>query len=82
MAMTADNLNGVLAGISNSDTVFYAVGGSILVALAGIWGFRKVWELLDERDYQNYDFDAEGAWENMPDHVSDRLFRDSEEVKD
>lgn len=80
MAMSSSDLTGVLAGISNSDTIFYAVGGGMLVVLAGIWGFRKITDLLDERDYENFDFDAHGS-ETLPDHIAERLWRDSEEVK-
>lgn len=58
-----DQLNEILSGVYGADTVFYAVGGAILVVLAGIWGFRKVAELLDAPDpddpddIRNYDVD-------------------------
>jgi hypothetical protein len=45
-ALSASDQTSILSGISASDTVFYAIGGGILVVLAGIWGFKKVKGLL------------------------------------
>jgi len=45
-ALSAADQTTILSGISSSDTVFYAIGGGILVVLAGIWGFKKVKSLL------------------------------------
>jgi coat protein B len=45
-ALSAADQTSILAGISASDSVFYAIGGGILVVMAGIWGFRKVQGLL------------------------------------
>lgn len=36
----------IQTGIAAADGVFYAIGGSILVVLAGIWGFKLVKRLL------------------------------------
>lgn len=45
-ALSAADQTNILAGITASDTVFYAIGGGILVVLAGIWGFKKVQGLM------------------------------------
>lgn len=45
-AMSAADQTAILSGISGSDTVFYAIGGGILVVMAGIWGFKRVKHLL------------------------------------
>lgn len=45
-ALSAADQTTILSGISGSDTTFYAIGGGILVVLAGIWGFKKVQGLL------------------------------------
>lgn len=41
-AISAADQTAILAGISGSDTLFYALGGGLLVVMAGIWGFKKV----------------------------------------
>lgn len=48
-ALSAADQTSILAGITASDTVFYAIGGGILVVLAGIWGFKKVQGLMQGR---------------------------------
>lgn len=45
-ALSAGDQTAILTGITASDTVFYAIGGGILVVMAGIWGFKKVKGLL------------------------------------
>lgn len=45
-ALSAADQTAILTGITASDTVFYAIGGGILVVMAGIWGFKKVKQLL------------------------------------
>lgn len=45
-ALSASDQTAILSGITASDTVFYAIGGGILVVMAGIWGFKKVKGLL------------------------------------
>ncbi len=35
-----------LAGITGASTLYFAIGGGILVVLAGFWGFKKVMGLL------------------------------------
>lgn len=45
-ALSATDQTTILNGISASDTVFYAIGGGILVVMAGIWGFKRVKNLL------------------------------------
>lgn len=45
-ALSAADQTTILSGISASDTVFYAIGGGILVVMAGIWGFKRVKNLL------------------------------------
>ena len=45
-ALSAGDQTSILSGITGSDTVFYAIGGGILVVLAGIWGFKKVQGLM------------------------------------
>jgi hypothetical protein len=48
-ALSAADQTSILTGISGSDTTFYAIGGAILVVLAGIWGFKKVQGLMSGR---------------------------------
>jgi uncharacterized membrane protein len=45
-ALDAATQTSILSGISASDTVFYAIGGGILVVMAGIWGFKRVRSLM------------------------------------
>jgi hypothetical protein len=45
-ALSAGDQTLILSGITASDTVFYSIGGGILVVMAGIWGFKKVKALL------------------------------------
>lgn len=45
-SMSAPDEALVLAGISGADTLFYKVGGAILVVMAGIWAFKKVRGIL------------------------------------
>lgn len=44
--MDAATQTEIMAGISSSDTIYYAIGGAILVVMAGIWGFKRVKSLL------------------------------------
>lgn len=39
----------IKAGITSADASFYAIGGSVLIVLAGIWGFKQVRSLLQGR---------------------------------
>jgi hypothetical protein len=45
-ALSGSDQTAILAGISDSDTVFFALGGGILVVMAGIWGFKRVKSLM------------------------------------
>ncbi len=45
-ALSAADQTSILSGITASDTVFYSIGGGILVVMAGIWGFKRVKSLL------------------------------------
>lgn len=45
-ALSAADQTTILAGINASDAVFYAIGGGILVVMAGIWGFKRVKALM------------------------------------
>jgi Inovirus Coat protein B len=45
-AMAPTDVTATTTGISDSLTLFYTIGGTILVVLAGIWGFRKITGLL------------------------------------
>ena len=45
-AMAPADVTATTTGISDSLTLFYTIGGTILVVLAGIWGFRKITGLL------------------------------------
>lgn len=45
-ALDATTLTSIQTGIDGSDANYYAIGGSILVVLAGIWGFKLVKGLL------------------------------------
>lgn len=44
--MNTNDVTATTTGISDSLTLFYTIGGTILVVLAGIWGFRKITGLL------------------------------------
>jgi len=44
--MNAADVTATTTGISDSLTLFYTIGGTILVVLASIWGFRKITGLL------------------------------------
>lgn len=44
--LSAADQTAIQGGITGSDTIFYAIGGTILVVLAGIWGFKKVQSLM------------------------------------
>lgn len=50
MAISSENLTAVLSGITASDIVFYAIGGGILVVMAGIWGFTRVRSVVETDD--------------------------------
>ncbi|SKA25023.1 hypothetical protein SAMN02745119_03357 [Trichlorobacter thiogenes] len=45
-ALSAADQTAIQAGITGSDAVFFAIGGTILTVLAGIWGFKKVQSLM------------------------------------
>jgi len=66
MPLSSANQSAVLAGVASSDSVFYILGGAILVILSGMWGFNRVLGLLGGRsgsavtsDGQSFDYDAE-----------------------
>lgn len=44
--LDATQLTEIQSGISGADTNYYAIGGGILVVLAGIWGFKLVKGLM------------------------------------
>lgn len=44
--LSPTDLTAIQTGITGADTVFYAIGGTILTVLAGIWGFKKVQSLM------------------------------------
>lgn len=44
--MDAATQTEILSGISSSDTIYYSIGGGILIVMAGIWGFKRVKSLL------------------------------------
>jgi len=48
-ALDATQQTAIQTGITGSDAVFYAIGGTVLIVLAGIWGFKKVQGLLSGR---------------------------------
>lgn len=45
-ALTEGDKANIQAGITASDVVFFAIGGTILTVLAGIWGFKKIQSLM------------------------------------
>ncbi len=45
-ALDASTLTEIQTGISGADANYYAIGGSILVVLAGVWGFKMVKRLF------------------------------------
>lgn len=46
MRMSPSNITSVISGVNGSLSLFYTIGGSILVVCAAIWGFKKVLSLL------------------------------------
>lgn len=44
--LSAGDLTTIQTGIQGSDTNYFAIGGTILVVLAGIWGFKLVKRLF------------------------------------
>jgi hypothetical protein len=46
MALTELQNDAILAGVASADTLFYGIGGAILIVIAGMWGFNRVVELL------------------------------------
>jgi coat protein B len=44
--MSPADITATTTGISDSLSLFYTIGGAILVVCAAIWGFRKVKGLL------------------------------------
>lgn len=45
-ALSVADQTAIQTGISGADVAFYAIGGSILVVMAGIWGFKMVKRLF------------------------------------
>ena len=45
--LSAGDLTTIQTGIAGADANYYAIGGSILVVLAGIWGFKRVKALIN-----------------------------------
>jgi hypothetical protein len=45
-ALDATQLTDITTGISGADANYYAIGGTVLVVLAGIWGFKLVKALI------------------------------------
>ncbi len=48
-ALSAADQTAIISGVSASDSVFYAIGGSLLIVMAGIWGFFQVKKLLGSK---------------------------------
>ena len=62
MGMQSEDITAVLNGVTASDTVYYALGGAILVVLAGVWGFLRVYDLLAENGYVEGRNGYNGVW--------------------
>lgn len=45
-ALSATEQTAIQAGITGADAVYYAIGGTVLIVMAGIWGFKRVKALL------------------------------------
>ena len=45
-ALDAATLTEIQTGVQGADANYYAIGGTILVVLAGIWGFKMVKRLF------------------------------------
>lgn len=45
-ALSAADQTAIQTGITSADAAFYAIGGTVLIVLAGIWGFKRVRSLL------------------------------------
>jgi hypothetical protein len=45
-SLSAGDLTSIQTGITGADTSYFAIGGTILVVLAGIWGFKMVKRLF------------------------------------
>ena len=48
--MNSIDLLNIQNGILSSDYAFWILGGAIIVVLAGIWGFKQVFSLLESPD--------------------------------
>ncbi|MHB8121339.1 MAG: hypothetical protein ACYDG4_04215 [Desulfuromonadaceae bacterium] len=44
--MDANSLASITTGITDSQLIFYTIGGTLLVVMASIWGFKKIVSLL------------------------------------
>lgn len=82
MSMSSTDLTAVTSGISSSLTFFYTVGGTILVVMASIWGFKKITGLLSpewsQRGYSSQSDMDENLSYFADKHDSDR-HRDTSE---
>jgi len=55
--MDSASLASITTGISDTMSLYYIIGGTILVVMAGIWAFNRVYFVLDsneDEDYSNY----------------------------
>lgn len=57
--MSEQQLVDIVNGISSGDNIYYNIGSGILAVFAGMWGFRKVKELLGG---------GESEWESGEDY--------------
>lgn len=45
-AIDATTQTAIQSGITGADATYYAIGGTVLIVMAGIWGFKRVKSLL------------------------------------
>ena len=66
MAMSASDILATTSGINDALSLFYTIGGSILVTCAGIWGFNRVMSLLKGESafdkHQREDAESDRQW--------------------
>lgn len=45
-ALDSTTQTAIQSGITSADSTYYAIGGTVLIVMAGIWGFKRVKSLL------------------------------------
>lgn len=93
MSMSSSDIIATQWGIADTLTLFYTIGGSILVVCAAVWGFKRVMGLLGYSLDEDQEYSGGGSgggggghftqedFDNMSNDEKDQLWADSEEVR-